>query len=80
MNASSDPPPTCHVGAVWRHKTGKGRARIQRVYYNGDLHHWRVVLAGGIEFVDQHRFPGARAVPNALPLASFLEFWEYAYD
>lgn len=76
------PPANCHVGAVWRHKEAKhDRARIQRVYFEARYSAvWRVVLAGGTEFVDQQRYPGARAVPNAMPLADFLDHWEYAYD
>lgn len=73
----TDPPATCHVGAVWRHKTGHRFGRIQRVYF--DLEHsmqWRVVLAGGREFSP----PGARAVPNAMPLEGFLEHWAYERD
>jgi hypothetical protein len=76
-----DPPPNCRVGAVWRHKTANDRARIQRVYFDyGMSFKWRVVLAGGTEFVDQVRHPGTRAVPNAMFLDGLMSHWEYDRD
>lgn len=75
MSAQTGTPPDwCKDGAVVNHRTSGHRARIQRVYFNMSFG-WRVVLAGGTEFVDQVNHPGARAVANAMPLEMFTEWW-----